>query len=63
MNARYKVEGEKGAKFVHTLNGTACAVGRTLLFLMEHYQQSDGSFAVPSVLQPFCGFETVDAPS
>ena len=57
-----RAKGEKGTDFVHTLNGTACAVGRMLLFLMEHYQQADGSFAVPDVLQPFCGFTTVDAP-
>ena len=57
-----RAKGDNGTDFVHTLNGTACAVGRTLLFLMEHYQQSDGSFAVPDVLQPFCGFTTVGAP-
>ena len=56
-----RVKGDAGTEFVHTLNGTACAVGRTLLFLMEHYQQADGSFAVPDVLKPFCGFESVPA--
>ncbi len=56
-----RAKGESGSEFVHTLNGTACAVGRTLLFLMEHYQQADGSFAVPDVLQPFCGFVSVPA--
>ncbi len=56
-----RVKGESGTEFVHTLNGTACAVGRTLVFLMEHYQQADGSFAVPDVLRPFCGFDTVPA--
>ncbi len=56
-----RAKGESGTEFVHTLNGTACAVGRMLLFLMEHYQQGDGSFAVPDVLQPFCGFSTVGA--
>ena len=56
-----RAKGESGTDYVHTLNGTACAVGRTLLFLMEHYQQSDSSFAVPDVLQPFCGFSTVEA--
>ena len=58
-----RAKGESGTEFVHTLNGTACAVGRTLLFLMEHYQQADGSFAVPDVLQPFCGFTSVPARS
>ncbi len=56
-----RAKGESGTEFVHTLNGTACAVGRTLVFLMEHYQQADGSFAVPDVLRPFCGFDTVPA--
>ena len=56
-----RAKGDSGTEFVHTLNGTACAVGRMLLFLMEHYQQADGSFAVPDVLQPFCGFATVGA--
>jgi seryl-tRNA synthetase len=56
-----RAKGEAGSEFVHTLNGTACAVGRMLVFLMEHYQQDDGSFAVPDVLKPFCGFDTVAA--
>ena len=50
-----RVRGEKGNELVHTLNGTACAISRTLLFLFEHYQQADGSFVVPDVLQPFLG--------
>ena len=58
-----RAKSENGTDYVHTLNGTACAVGRMLLFLMEHYQQADGSFAVPDVLQPFCGFATVEVPS
>jgi len=57
-----RVKGESGSDFAHTLNGTACAVGRMLVFLMEHYQQADGSFAVPDALHPFCGFTTVPAP-
>ena len=52
-----------GTELVHTLNGTACAVARTLVFLFEHYQEPDGSFRVPEVLQPFLGgLEVVDAP-
>ena len=54
-------KGESGTDYVHTLNGTACAVGRMLVFLMEHYQQADGSFAVPDVLQPFVTFTSVAA--
>ena len=55
-----RVEGAKGQanQFVHTLNGTACAVGRTLVFCLEHYQR-DGEFIVPEVLVPFTGFESV----
>ena len=49
--------GESGAALVHTLNGTACAVGRTLLFLFEHYQDEGGALAVPDVLRPFAGFD------
>jgi seryl-tRNA synthetase len=55
-----RVRDESGTNLVHTLNGTACAVGRTLLFLFEHYQQPDGSFVVPDVLRPYVGFERVE---
>ncbi len=58
-----RVRGETGNEPVHTLNGTACAVGRTLVFLMEHYQQPDGSFVVPEVLRPYCGLDVVPAPA
>jgi seryl-tRNA synthetase len=53
MNARYRPEGEKQTRFVHTLNGSALAVGRTLVAVLENYQQEDGSVAVPEVLQPY----------
>ncbi|MEY5007086.1 MAG: hypothetical protein RL764_402 [Pseudomonadota bacterium] len=55
MNARYRPEGEKGTRFVHTLNGSGLAVGRTLVAVLENYQQEDGSIAVPYVLQPYLG--------
>ena len=55
------MRGEHGTELVHTLNGTACAISRTLVFLFEHGQQPDGSFAVPEVLQPFTGFATIPA--
>jgi seryl-tRNA synthetase len=55
MNARYRPEGEKATRFVHTLNGSALAVGRTLVAVIENYQQQDGSVAVPAVLQPYLG--------
>ncbi len=54
MSARYRV-GEKKTELVHTLNGSGLAVGRTLLAIMENYQQADGSIVVPSVLQPYMG--------
>jgi seryl-tRNA synthetase len=47
-----RVKSESGNQLVHTLNGTACAVGRTLVFLFEHYQDTDGGFVVPDVLRP-----------
>ena len=55
MNARYRPEGEKAPRFVHTLNGSGLAVGRTLVAVLENYQQADGSVAVPAVLQPYLG--------
>ncbi len=50
-----RMKGESGTEVLHTLNGTACAVGRTLLFLMENAQDADGSVTVPEVLRPYCG--------
>ncbi|MHA3841238.1 serine--tRNA ligase [Sphingomonas aestuarii] len=55
MNARYRPEGEKGTRFVHTLNGSGLAVGRTLVAVLENYQQADGSVTVPEVLKPYMG--------
>jgi len=55
MNARYRVKGEKGTQFVHTLNGSGLAVGRTLIAILENYQQADGSVMIPDVLQPYMG--------
>ncbi len=56
MNSRFRPEGEeKGTRFVHTLNGSGLAVGRTLVAVLENYQQSDGSVAIPSVLLPYMG--------
>ncbi|AOH84658.1 serine--tRNA ligase [Sphingomonas panacis] len=53
MNARYRPAEEKGTRFVHTLNGSGLAVGRTLVAVLENYQQEDGSVAVPEVLKPY----------
>ena len=55
MNARYKPEGEKQTRFLHTLNGSGLAVGRTLVAVLENYQQADGSVIVPEVLAPYMG--------
>ena len=55
MNARYRPEGEKKTAFVHTLNGSGLAVGRTLVAVMENYQQADGSVAVPEALASYMG--------
>lgn len=55
MAARYRPQGEKGTRFVHTLNGSALAVGRTLVAVIENYQQADGSVAVPAALVPYMG--------
>jgi seryl-tRNA synthetase len=52
LNIRYKRRGEKGTHFVHTLNGTAVAISRALIAVLENYQQPDGSVAIPEVLQP-----------
>lgn len=55
MDARYRPAGEKGTRFVHTLNGSGLAVGRTLIAVMENYQQGNGTIAVPDVLKPYMG--------
>ncbi|BAK67954.1 seryl-tRNA synthetase [Sphingobium sp. SYK-6] len=55
MNSRYRPEGEKGTRFVHTLNGSGLAVGRTLVAVLENYQNADGSVSIPPVLQPYMG--------
>jgi seryl-tRNA synthetase len=55
MNARYRGKDQKQPRFVHTLNGSGLAVGRTLIAIMENYQQPDGSIAIPDVLRPYMG--------
>ena len=60
MNARFKDKGAKGTQFVHTLNGSGLAVGRTLVAILENYQNADGSVTVPDVLRPYMGgLETI----
>ena len=53
MDARTKAAGEKGTRFVHTLNGSGLAVGRTLVALMENYQDEEGRIAIPQALHPY----------
>lgn len=55
MNARYRPKDGKGARFVHTLNGSGVAVGRALIAVLENYQNADGSVAIPEALRPYMG--------
>ena len=55
MKSRYKIAGDKNTTFVHTLNGSGLAVGRTLVAVLENYQQMDGSVLIPDVLKPYMG--------
>ena len=59
LNARYKVKGEKGTHFVHTLNGTAIAVSRAMIAVLENHQQADGSVLVPEVLRAWVGKDRI----
>ena len=56
---RIRERTESGNRFVHTLNGTAVAVGRTILAILENHQQADGSVAIPEVLRPYVGFDAI----
>ncbi|GAA3271155.1 hypothetical protein GCM10020258_45880 [Sphingomonas yabuuchiae] len=62
MMARYRPTEGKGTRFVHTLNGSGLAVGRTLVAVIENYQQADGSVVVPEVLRPYLGGQAVLEP-
>ena len=55
MNARYRPAEGKGTTFVHTLNGSGLAVGRTLVAVLENYQEADGSVKIPTALIPYMG--------
>jgi seryl-tRNA synthetase len=56
---RFKREGKKGTEFVHTLNGSGLAIGRTLIAILENYQQKDGSVIIPEVLRPYMGTDVI----
>ena len=55
MNTRYRVDGDKKTHFAHTLNGSGMAIGRTIVAILENYQQADGSIAIPDALKPYMG--------
>jgi seryl-tRNA synthetase len=55
MRARFRVKGERETRFVHTLNGSGLAVGRTLIAILENYQQADGSVVLPVAIRPYMG--------
>lgn len=59
MKARFRPQGEKQTRFVHTLNGSGMAIGRAMVAILENYQQEDGSVAIPEALQPYMGGLTV----
>ncbi|MEM9989557.1 MAG: serine--tRNA ligase, partial [Pseudomonadota bacterium] len=61
MNARFRREAKGKPEFVHTLNGSGLAVGRTLVAVAENYQNPDGSITVPAVLVPFMGKSKIEA--
>ena len=59
LNIRYRVKGEKGTHLAHTLNGTAIAISRAIIAILENHQQSDGSVRIPKPLQPWMGKQTI----
>ncbi len=58
-NTRFKEAGKKGTQFVHALNGSGLAIGRTMAAILENYQQPDGTIKVPEALQPYLGREVL----
>lgn len=59
LGIRYRPKGEKGTAFVHTLNGTAIAISRGLIALLENHQQADGSVRIPAALRPYFGKDAI----
>ncbi len=60
LGIRYKIKGQRGTQFLHTLNGTAIAISRALIAILENYQQADGSVVVPQVLRPMLGKDRIE---
>ncbi len=63
LNIRFKHRAQKGTQLVHTLNGTAIAISRALVAILENYQEADGSVTIPAVLQPWVGTDRIVARS
>jgi seryl-tRNA synthetase len=62
MKARFRPKDSKNTRFVHTLNGSGLAVGRTLVAVLENYQRADGAILVPPALRPYLGgLEMIEA--
>lgn len=59
-NIRFKREGKKGTEFVHTLNGSGLAIGRTVVAILENFQQKDGTVVIPEALRPYTGMDRID---
>lgn len=59
LNIRYRNGATGKTEFVHTLNGTAFAIGRIMVAIMENYQQNDGTIKIPAALVPYCGFDVI----
>ncbi len=58
-NIRFRRKGQKGTEFVHTLNGSGLAIGRTVVAILENYQQKDGSVVIPEALRPYMGVDVI----
>ena len=59
-NIRFKREGKKGTEFVHTLNGSGLAIGRTVVAIVENFQQKDGTVVIPEALRSYTGMDRID---
>ncbi|HAA51344.1 MAG TPA: serine--tRNA ligase, partial [Planctomycetaceae bacterium] len=59
LGIRCRTPGQKGTEFVHTLNGTAVAISRALIALLENHQQPDGTIRIPEVLRPWVGLDQI----
>ncbi len=61
MKARFKGKSSKETQFVHTLNGSGLPIGRTMVAILENYQNADGSITIPEALQPYMGMSVIPA--